>query len=152
MNSCYLPYTINKGIDFHRGGLRFITIASLANCFLNHDLGLIIYATDPKLPIKVCYGCRQQNLMSASSDRGYCQFILRIPFRSTGICKTSCNPDGDIKKINSSLQKPNIFITRIWDDITRNLNVNVKVLKRFTQLLILNRNKWWKRYSSTYKW
>jgi hypothetical protein len=137
----YFTYTINKGRFVIEPGLRLHYFASLSELSPEPRLGLKFNATD-KFRLKFASGMYAQNLMSASSDRDIVNLFYGFLSGPQDLQDNLVTQDGDIKKINSSLQKAQHFILGFEYDITRNLNVNVEgYLKRFTQLTNLNRNQ-----------
>jgi len=137
----YFTYTINKGRFVIEPGLRLHYFASLSELSPEPRLGLKFNATD-KFRLKFASGLYAQNLMSASSDRDIVNLFYGFLSGPQDLQDNLVTQDGDIKKINSSLQKAQHFILGFEYDITRNLNVNVEgYLKRFTQLTNLNRNQ-----------
>lgn len=137
----YFTYTINKGKFVIEPGLRLHYFASLSEMSPEPRLGLKYNATD-KLRMKFAGGLYAQNLMSASSDRDIVNLFYGFLSGPQDLQDNLVTEDGDVKSINSSLQKAQHFIVGLEYDITRNLNVNVEgYLKRFTQLTNLNRNK-----------
>jgi len=137
----YFTYTINKGKFVIEPGLRLHYFASLSEMSPEPRLGLKYNATD-KLRIKFAGGLYAQNLMSASSDRDIVNLFYGFLSGPQDLQENLVTEDGDVKSINSSLQKAQHFIVGFEYDITPNLNVNVEgYLKRFTQLTNLNRNK-----------
>ena len=95
-----------------------------------------------KLRFKFATGIYSQNLIAANSDRDVVNLFYGFLSGPDNLQKTFIDEKGNVKEINSKLQKANHYVAGFEIDLGRHFDLNIEGYRKdFTQLANLNRNK-----------
>jgi hypothetical protein len=121
--------------------LRIHYYASLQEISPEPRFGLKYNLAD-RFRIKASGGRYTQNLLAANSDRDVVNLFYGFLSGPENLPQTFVTRNGNVKDVNSKLQKALHYIAGFEFDITNKISLNVEGYdKEFTQLTNINRNK-----------
>ena len=137
----YLRYKMIFGKLIIDPSLRIHYYASLQEISPEPRFGLKYNLTD-RFRIKASGGRYTQNLLAANSDRDVVNLFYGFLSGPENLPQTFVTRNGNVKDVNSKLQKALHYIAGFEFDITNKISLNVEGYdKEFTQLTNINRNK-----------
>ena len=135
----YFKYRIVDDKFVIEPGLHTRYYASLNEISVEPRLGLKYNATD-KFRLKAATGLYSQNLLTSNSDRDVVNLFNGFLLAPDNLQETFTQQNGEVRDVNSSLQRAIHYILGFEVDITKNLLWNVEgYYKDYLQLLSLNR-------------
>lgn len=114
------------------------------NVFSPEPRASVKYNITPKIRFKGAAGLYSQSLMSASSDRDVVNLFygfINAP-ENDYLPKTYLTKEGNLKTVNSSVQKANHVVAGVEFDFLKHFELNIEAYQKiFNQVINVNRDK-----------